>query len=233
MKFTRHLKGLGVCVLTLSAAMAAQSSLSTYVQAGSNGGVMCSDTGQAKADCTGGDSFANGTVDVGVSGSGSTNAGFGLMTAVGHSTIAVTGKGMTNESFYSDFATTATVEDELSIIGLTNGQIAYLSGFFSTTGVLNSTTATYRIDLGSSQYSECVVNNGAMPNCRLKLAITYNEGEAVITNADSKLAAGAPAGAVVETAVRVSAFANFTVLDASGNLINGITVIGSSGHVYN
>ena len=241
MRLTGHLRNFGACSLLLCGTMFAQSSLSTYVQGSGSGVNVCSDSGQGKANCTGSDLIVDGSVDVGFSDSGSTDAGFGPMKAEGHSEITVAGGGSTTQAFYNDFITTATSEDELSIIGLADGQIAYLSGFFATIGVFRPSVATYSIYIGSSQYSECVVNSSALPNCRLKLPITYEGGAPVnfslirelITNADSNLASGAPAGAVVNTGILVSAYANFAVVDAEGHTISGVTVVGSSGHIYN
>jgi hypothetical protein len=192
----------------LVAPSAAQSSLSTYVQGAGSGVYVCSQTGQAYAKCTGSQSIPDGGVTV----------------------------------VYNDFASQATSEDELSILGLNDGEVAYLSGFFSTNFKQASVvTTTYEVYLGTSNYTECIVDNNTPPFCRITLPITYSNGSPVnfslitqlLISADSRLAAGAPAGADVITSVQAIAYANFKVVNSKGQVISGVTVVGSSGHIYN
>jgi hypothetical protein len=226
----------------LVAPSAAQSSLSTYVQGAGSGVYVCSQTGQAYAKCTGSQSIPDGGVTVVYNDSGSAEAGFGTMTGQSYSEIVVNGEGNTNEPFYNDFASQATSEDELSILGLNDGEVAYLSGFFSTNFKQASVvTTTYEVYLGTSNYTECIVDNNTPPFCRITLPITYSNGSPVnfslitqlLISADSRLAAGAPAGADVITSVQAIAYANFKVVNSKGQVISGVTVVGSSGHIYN
>jgi hypothetical protein len=250
MKFHQLFLNLCVAVLVLCGTAAAQT-LATSVEgdaAGEPGNKLLCGWGltpKAESKCSGSYTFLDGNQDMLFTATLSANASFGAMTDASYSAIYNYGAktiGANNSTASSEAAS----DDRLYIYGLKAGEVAYLRGFFSVNGspVGSISSFSYRIYLMTSpwvSWVSCVVNNDNPPHCSLRLRITYSSGRPapinlqryLTVNAISALAAGAPNGAYVVTGVKETAYANLNVVDSEGHIITGVTIIGSSGHIYN
>jgi hypothetical protein len=146
------------------------------------------------------------------------------------------------------------IEDELSILGLKNEPTAFLKLDFvclECWKIANLAYAWYAVSAKTKGYSfgTCFIPNSEnSPHCRARAPLVYNVNTGqpypvyierqLEIDATTRVVKG-PAGATVKTAVAVGyyglpgATVTASVVDAKGNLIKGVTVVGSSGHIYN
>jgi hypothetical protein len=248
MTITRNMLTFWCSALLLGTAFGQSNFTSTSVVSNATGNIMCTDQNPIESACSGSYQMAGGSdLTIDFWGTQGIKASYGPLKAETYSAIDVFGEGELYSGEYSLASATAQVFDTLSINGLQGGETAYLSGDFSVLGrpiggdIFG--TGRYSIDLGETQpYAQCTVDNDKPPHCSLTLLIGYSGGQPIpfyfvrnlYVEAVASLAPGSPAGSYAQTGVEIlGAYTSFKVVNAKGSVISGVTVVGSSGQVYN
>jgi hypothetical protein len=215
------------------------------------GGPGCSNSSTTKLAISCSSSWDSG----GATGTAVVNAqnGYGTMRFYGFSSITIYEQ---NFSGLDEGAGSEAVVDYLSILGLTQQPIAFLNLLFECqqcAEYANYAVAEYSASVMPGYYS-CLIPTPPQNNplCKLHIPIVYNQntGQPNAVAMERGLAIDArttvvngPAGATVTTTVcigylaggcdRSGATVRASVVDAKGKVIPGVTVVGSSGRIYN
>jgi hypothetical protein len=179
--------------------------------------------------------------------------GFGPMEALGYSsvTIAQNGANVSDSGNVSEI-----IEDDLSVIGWNGTPAAFLKLEFECVPCIHNIYPAAYYDayalLGNIEYGPCQIYGPANVSvCALRVPLVYNSNTEQTTpvfierqlqvSATTNVANG-PEGATITTTVCVGAVGGCatgaatikaSVVNAKGEVIDGVTVVGASGHIYN
>jgi hypothetical protein len=178
--------------------------------------------------------------------------GFSKMKAYAYSSITILEPGITS---ISNSGVQEYTQDQLSILGLNGEPTAFLTLTFECLQcavISNTNYANYLASVSYGISGSCSIPaNGAV--CYVQGQITYDpetgqpyttEVQRNLTVQGSTEVVDGPVGATVTTTVCVgysaggclsigAATVKASVVNATGKVIKGVTVIGSSGHIYN
>jgi hypothetical protein len=231
-----------VCFFACSVAAQAQVNVDTYVRAGDPTGQCSKDSSKKKAFCSHSGSDSEAAYYEEAIGENS----FGIMRGYAYSEVTCIENDCTSNDGSS---VNESIDDELSILGLQNEPTAFLNVEIVCLDCIKYVTTSYNeLNLYDSYNHNvyCWVQRPQItPRCTATIPVVYENGQPVPAYILRVLAFGAqtfvrngPAGAKVSTAVAFGinggsgAYISASVVDAKGYRIKGVTVVGTSGHIY-
>jgi hypothetical protein len=176
--------------------------------------------------------------------------GFGDMKAYAYSSLTTIQSGVSevnDEAFVQD-----DTQDELSIVGLSGQPIAFVKLTFECLECWAYSSANAVYDAFASTDDACSVPNPAgSPSCTITVQIVYDPNgqpysfslRRILQITAPTIVMNAPADETVTTTICIGYFAGgcgtigatvkASVINAKDKVFKGVTVIGSSGHIYN